>query len=722
MFNWLQNRSIAFRVYILAGGAVLGVLLLYATYYVTNASIEKSRAQSEFYNEVGMKVTDLESELLQVRRREKDFLLRRDVSYVESYEDASDRSLLLANELLAMSGDESMEEEVNDVILREATGLKTIITQHRRQFHRVVDGLRTLGLNEENGLQGQLRGSVHEIEDILKAPENDLDSLWRLMLMMRRHEKDFIMRVDAKYIERFQLRQDEFKVALEGANLSAATSEQILGRLDAYKLAFLAYSERRLTLASNVDALSEIYRGVDPKLEALKEVSMRYRAQAIAMAADTDQQGFLILTIIGIAATVVAAIISRMVTLAIVGPVRQLENSLKVVADGNYDVDIPGTEFNDEIGTMAQVAEKLKISAKERLELEMRALREVTAKADEDREKAARQAEEREKLMEEDRKRAVIREERAQRLDRLIRSFDEKIAGAMSELSSASGNMRHTAEVMVDVADATGRQSVTVREASGEMQHNTNSMLAAIEEFAASIREVNHQVQSAGAISGEAVETSQRGGAAISQLSESSRQIEDVVKLINDIAEQTNLLALNATIEAARAGDAGKGFAVVASEVKSLANQTATATNSITDRIQTMQEVTDTAVTAITSIGKTIDSLNEIMVSITAAVEQQQATTDEINRSVQYTSEGTDRVATEIEQVSTGAEQTGTESANVMSAAENLDGLSTMIKTEVDSFLTDVRQLQAEMEAQVVASQQSKTVLSVVGENLSAAE
>ncbi len=721
MFNWLKNRSIAFRVYILAAAAVAGVLMLYATYYFTNVSIGKSQAQSEFYNEVGMKVSDLESELLQLRRHEKDFLLRRDNSYVKAYQASSSRSEQLVDELLSMSTNDEMQQEVSDVTLREATALKTIIIQHRQQFAKVVDGLRTLGYDEESGLQGQLRGSVHEIEDILKAPENNLDSLWRLMLMMRRHEKDFIMRVAPKYIDRFNQRQDEFKVALEKAGLSDETGKQILERLDAYRLAFTAYSDRRLTFAGNVDALSEIYQGVDPRLAALKEVSMRYRSQAIAMAAKTEEQGFLQLTVIGIIVALVAAIISRMVTSAIVGPVKQLENSLKIVADGNYDVEIPGTEFADEIGTMAKVAEKLKISAKERLELEMKALKEVTAKADQEREEAARRAEERERMMEDDRNRARIREERAQRLDRMIRDFDRKIAGAMGELAGASGKMRHTAEVMVNVADATGRQSVSVREASGEMQHNTNSMLAAIEEFSASIREVNSQVQTAGAISGEAVETSHQGGAAISQLSESSRQIEDVVNLINDIAEQTNLLALNATIEAARAGDAGRGFAVVASEVKSLATQTATATNSITDRIQTMQSVTETAVGAIESIGKTIDSLNEIMVSITAAVEQQQATTDEINRSVQYTSQGTDKVASEIEQVSHGAEQTGSESANVMSAAENLDSLSAMIKSEVDHFLTDVRQLQTEMEAQVQANQRPEADLRVV-ETVAAAE
>jgi methyl-accepting chemotaxis protein len=286
------------------------------------------------------------------------------------------------------------------------------------------------------------------------------------------------------------------------------------------------------------------------------------------------------------------------------------------------------------------------------------------------------------------------REARAKEMDALVNSFNQRIGEAVANLESSSVTMRDTAGGMVDVADSTGRRAASVNEASEQMQANVSTMASAIEEFAASIAEVNQQMANANTISSEAVSASDKGSKAIEELSMSSRQIEDVVNLINDIAEQTNLLALNATIEAARAGEAGKGFAVVASEVKSLANQTAQATDRITAQINDMQSVTDVAVGAIKTTGETIERLSSVMVGVASAVEEQQATTNEISRSVQFTNEGTQRVASEIREVSSGAEQTGSASADVMSAAEQLEELAGGIKTEVDSFLERVQGLE----------------------------
>ncbi len=697
MFNWVKNFSIAVRVYLLAGIAVLGVAALYGAYWFSHETIEDSRQTSEHLNKAGMLVADLESELLALRQHEKDFLLQRESRYITFYDDASEKAESLLRQLNGMIDDPRVQ--------RAESGLLSIVQDHREQFAKVVTAQQALGLSEADGLQGSLRGAVHEIEELLKVPANDRDSLWRLMLMMRRHEKDFIMRVDPKYIDRIDARMMEFNLALTDANIPSDAKAAMIERLTFYVEAFKQYAETRLDFAGNVQRLSVLYADVPPYLNTLSEVADERREAALLIAAETDTAGYNQITIISMIVGILALLISRIVISTTIRPVKDLEQSLMHVADGDYETVIPGTEYNDEIGNMAKVADKLKVSAAERLELEMKALKEVTRKADEERRQTAQAVKDAEREAEQRAERARNREQRVQRLDTIIGQFDQSIASAIDNLSAASGAMKSTSGIMVEVAEATGNQSAAVSEASNDMEQNTSAMLAAIEEFSASIREVNMQVQNAGAISKEAVQSAQDSNLSISKLSENSKEIEGVVQLINDIAEQTNLLALNATIEAARAGDAGRGFAVVASEVKSLANQTAQATHDITSRIQGMQDMTKSAVKANASIGQTIDRLNEIMVSITAAVEEQYATTGEINRSVQYTSDGTQRVSSEIQKVAEGADQTGTQSTNVASAAEELDQLSTGIRSEVEQFLADVRSIQSEMDDQQEAGQ-----------------
>ena len=177
----------------------------------------------------------------------------------------------------------------------------------------------------------------------------------------------------------------------------------------------------------------------------------------------------------------------------------------------------------------------------------------------------------------------------------------------------------------------------------------------------------------------------------IEGLAQASDRIGEVLDLINDIAAQTNLLALNATIEAARAGDAGKGFAVVASEVKSLANQTANATDEISGQITDIQFATKSAVSAIGSIQASIEKVDDTAATILQAVEQQRQATQEIARNVAEASTGTQEVSSNITLVTQGASETGSAATEVLGAAGELAQQSEMMKREVDDFLAEVK-------------------------------
>jgi len=227
--------------------------------------------------------------------------------------------------------------------------------------------------------------------------------------------------------------------------------------------------------------------------------------------------------------------------------------------------------------------------------------------------------------------------------------------------------------------------------ASGDASTNVNSVAAASEELSTSISDISRQVTHAANIASRAVDQARQTDGTVQGLVATASRIGEVVGLINDIAAQTNLLALNATIEAARAGEAGKGFAVVASEVKSLATQTAKATEEISQQIAAVQKVANDAIDAIKGIGGIIGEVSEVATAIAAAVEQQGAATQEITRSTQQAAQGTNEVSNNIAGVIAGADATGAAAQNVKSASEALGVQTQQLGDQVNAFLNNIR-------------------------------
>ncbi|KAA5607200.1 chemotaxis protein [Roseospira marina] len=258
------------------------------------------------------------------------------------------------------------------------------------------------------------------------------------------------------------------------------------------------------------------------------------------------------------------------------------------------------------------------------------------------------------------------------------------VAAAATELQNTAASMRHTSE-------ATATQVRHVADSASEASENVRGVANASEELNAAIEEITRQVTDSLRISNEAVDKAERGNTLVASLTESADKIGTVVRFITDIAAQTNLLALNATIEAARAGDAGKGFAVVANEVKTLAGQTARATEEISAQVGAVQGATRETVTAIQGIGGTIALVREISEAIAAAVEEQCAATREIARNVGSASAATDDVASTITNVREMAHETGSAAAEVQTSAADLARQSEELRAKVDSFLEAIR-------------------------------
>lgn len=295
------------------------------------------------------------------------------------------------------------------------------------------------------------------------------------------------------------------------------------------------------------------------------------------------------------------------------------------------------------------------------------------------------------KIVESSRMQKIAEDGRRTLLLSLSEGFEKNVLKSVDAVAVAADNMTYSAGSLSSTAEETASKVTTVSAGAVEASANVQTVTVAAGQLALSISQISKNVQEATAIfnqvSREASQTNDR----MKALSATAQKIGDVVNLITDIAGQTNLLALNATIEAAKAGEAGKGFAVIASEVKTLANQTAKATGDISRQISEMQQSTQNAVVAIASITAIIARCDEIQTNIGAAVEEQDAATNEIMRNVTEASHGTAEVSRNISEVTKAAESTGESAALMLDESKKLVKLSEEMRAEVRQFLSSIR-------------------------------
>lgn len=285
----------------------------------------------------------------------------------------------------------------------------------------------------------------------------------------------------------------------------------------------------------------------------------------------------------------------------------------------------------------------------------------------------------------------AARENRSRAIEAMVKEFEDTSGRALEAVSRAAGEMEMAANALTESSHSAAGQTAEVNEAGVLAAQNVDTVAAAAEEMTSSIAEIAQQIERSSTIARTAADEVSGASADVTALSEAAGRIDGVVRLINDIAEKTNLLALNATIEAARAGEAGKGFAVVASEVKTLAEQTARATGSISEQVNGIQSATGKAVSAITAIGTVIGEMNEISTAIAAAMEEQRAAAEEITRSAQEAAGGARRVSQAIQGVDAAASETGQCAAQVNEASHGLTHEAGTLRSAVARFLEGVR-------------------------------
>ncbi|AIB12834.1 chemotaxis protein [Azospirillum argentinense] len=452
---------------------------------------------------------------------------------------------------------------------------------------------------------------------------------------------------------------------------SAATEEegQILQRFGSDTAAYQA------KVTSFLDLLK---MGVDP-LDFLQEVQAAYgrlngtardyltyqRQQSadayanVNASVDATTQAFIASAIVALLITVGVALF---IGFNIARPVVRLTTVMERLAQGRLEDEVPAAERGDEIGQMARTVRVFKENALRVQEM----------------------------AREQEAMRARAMEEQRRAMNSLAADLEASVKAMMGEVVRSADSMRGEANVMLENARQTSHHSDSVAHAVQEATSEVESVAAGAEQLRASIDEITRSITQSTQLARGAVDEAGRTDSIVQGLSEASRKIEEVVGLINNIAGQTNLLALNATIEAARAGEAGKGFAVVAQEVKSLANQTAKATDEIGAEIAAVQAATTAAVNAIRAIVNTIRQVDESLSTVAAAVEEQDAATRDISERSQRAATDTVAVLQEMRLVQQAAETTGHSAGAVQTTTEELSRSFNRLDNEIEAFITRI--------------------------------
>jgi methyl-accepting chemotaxis protein len=449
---------------------------------------------------------------------------------------------------------------------------------------------------------------------------------------------------DAEQFSTFKKRIEQFvefrkELVRRGVEINAAAGRE-WGDNDANRTV-------RTALNKDLDALSKVYAE---------------RTKKLAQQTDTTRTLAFVLTCLGGLTLLVVVAGVLIIYRSIARPLSTITTTIKRVAGGEENVEVPHTNRADEIGALAQAIGIFQDAMERNRNLNAQVLQD-----------------------------SKTRDERARHIEASVEAFQQAIGAVLRAVNDNAASMRDTAERIASVASNANGRAAAASDATEQAANNVSAVASAAEELSTSVQEIGRQVrQSAGAVE-QAGQRTDKSVAEIEGLAAATQRIDGVVTLIQAIAEQTNLLALNATIEAARAGDAGRGFAVVAHEVKALAGQTAKATAEISQNVGLIQTSTKNSVAEVREIGNAVREINEVTSIIAGAVGEQDAATREISVNAQAAAQGNETLVANIGSLSEAMGQTSAAAESVLSASNELTAMAETLSREVEQFFRDLR-------------------------------
>jgi methyl-accepting chemotaxis protein len=657
--------SVRARIVALAFIPVIGFAIVGLAYLAGEQEIEAALESAKTSGLLADVSRDFKSAIGTIRITAKEFVAKPDADKIKVFDEA----YTTASKKLEII------EAINQASEREKVGsLRRRLTELKERFSSVLTEQEKLGFSENEGVQGRMERNSAAVERIINKEmlwlsDADQKKLLFSLLIMRRYEADYrLSRLDIAHsmffheLKNFNNALDKMNAVAEKIASSALLKQQLIDQVKNYAETFREWAEVNDRIKPPLAIIDLDSIEMQPVVDRIIESAGQRDEEANAALAASQKRTKGIILYVGFIVAAFGLLLSWLIGKSITGPLAGLAGAMKRLAEGDLSAGIPAARADDEIGAMARAVLVFRDHARERDRLEAEQL----------------QA-------------SGEREERAATVERLVRGFGGTADEALSSVRTAADKLGAAAQGLGDTAGRVGSEAEQAARAAGAASSNVAQAAVATEQLAGSVAEVARQTASSTEVAGRAVAETQRSVGIMGTLGEAATRIGEVVGLIQSIAAQTNLLALNATIEAARAGEAGRGFAVVAAEVKSLANQTARATEDIAHQIGAIQEASGEARIAIDTVSSVIEEMSAMAASIASAVEEQNMAVVSIANNVAHASNDADAGAGAMRGVEHTASGARITASDVAVLAMQLGGEAENLSTAIRKFLDQVR-------------------------------